>query len=299
MINALSVDVEEYFHVEAFASVVKPDQWALYPSRVEANVERILEIFSRFEVRATFYVLGWVAERYPRLVSKIQKAGHEIASHGYGHQHLRRLSPGEFREDIRRSSQCLSDQAGSRIELFRAPTFSVIRQTLWALDVLSEEGFKLDSSIFPVKHDLYGIPGSERFPHWRKTRAGNLIFEFPPSTVRCLGNDWGVGGGGYLRILPYSLTRWAIRRINEKDNQPVMVYVHPWELDPEQPRLPAGIRSRIRHYTNLGKMKERMNCLLKDFQFDTVSQVCRQLSVYQSNDSATVQPHLTGSLCAE
>jgi polysaccharide deacetylase family protein (PEP-CTERM system associated) len=268
MINALSIDVEDYFHVEAFASAVSPQNWFRFASRVEKNVELILEILAGRETKGTFFVLGWVAERFPGLVRRIADSGHEIGCHGYGHQHIRRQTHEQFREDIRRARECLADQAQKPVLGYRAPSFSIIKSTLWALDVLGEEGFRIDSSIFPVQHDLYGMPDSDRFPHWR-----NGILEFPPTTIRMAKNNLGVAGGGYLRLLPYRFTRWAIRHINEVEGQPVMVYFHPWELDPKQPRISAPLKSRLRHYTNLGGMQGKIERLLHDFRFSTVSDV--------------------------
>lgn len=272
MLNALSIDVEDYFHVEAFASRISPDDWLSFESRVEKNVDTILEILAKRQTRATFFVLGWVAERYPGLVARIADAGHEIGCHGYAHQHIRRQTPEKFRQDIHTARQCLMEQVQKPILCYRAPSFSITGSTLWALDILAEEGFKIDSSIFPVRHDVYGMPEADRFPHWR-----NRIFEFPPTTIRRVNNNFGVAGGGYLRLLPYGVTRWAIKEINEVERQPAMVYFHPWELDPGQPRIAAPLRSRLRHYTNLGVMRRKIEHLLRDFRFSTVSEVCKQI----------------------
>ncbi len=276
LLNALSIDVEDYFHVEAFAEQVSPDDWCNFPSRVENNVGIILEILARAKLRATFFVLGWVAELLPHLAPKIADAGHEIGCHGYAHRFIQRQTPRQFREDIRRARACLMDQTQQPVYCFRAPSFSIIQSTLWALDILAEEGFRIDSSIFPVKHDLYGIPDADRFPHWR-----NRIFEFPPATIRRGNNNFGVAGGGYLRLLPYGLTRWAIREINEKEMQPAMVYFHPWELDPAQPRISAPLRSRLRHYTNLSTMRNKIERLFRDFRFSTISEVCENSTEFR------------------
>ena len=264
VLNALSVDVEDYFHVEAFASRIAYDDWHTYESRVEKNVDTALEIFARHQFSATFYVLGWVAEHFPQMVKKIAGAGHEIGCHGYAHQHIHRQTPEKFRQDVRLARQRIMDQTQKPVSCYRAPSFSIVETTLWALDILAEEGFTIDSSIFPVRHDLYGIPGSPRFPHWRSG-----IFEFPPTKIGVSNLNIGIGGGGYLRLFPYSFTRWAVRKINEAEKQPVMVYFHPWELDHEQPRLSAPFRSRLRHYTNLKKCEERLRRLLADFKFGT------------------------------
>jgi polysaccharide deacetylase family protein (PEP-CTERM system associated) len=202
------------------------------------------------------------------LARRITDCGHELGCHGYGHQHIRRQSPEQFRNDIRRAKTCLENQAKKPVLCYRAPSFSITKATLWALDILAEEGFRIDSSIFPVRHDVYGMPDSERFPHWR-----NGILEFPPTTIRVANNNFGVAGGGYLRLLPYRFTQWAIRNINEVEGKPVMVYFHPWELDPDQPRISASLKSRLRHYTNLTGMQNKIERLLQNFRFSTVSDV--------------------------
>ena len=268
-INALTVDVEDYFHVEAFASSISPEDWPGYELRVENNVERILDLFSRRQVKATFFILGWVAEKAPGLARRIAGEGHEIGCHGYAHQHIRRLSPAEFREDVRRARRILMDQTGRTVQCYRAPSFSITDKTLWALDILAEEGFTIDSSIFPARHDLYGIADAPRFLYKR-----NGLIEFPPSTIRRAKINIGVAGGGYLRQFPYLITRWAIRQINEKEGQCAVVYFHPWEIDPEQPKIAAPLKSRLRHYTNLGKMFGKVERLLQDFNFSTISDVC-------------------------
>jgi polysaccharide deacetylase family protein (PEP-CTERM system associated) len=265
-VNALSIDVEDYFQVEAFA--IPPPDWPRFASRVEKNVEHVLNILAKHETKSTFFVLGWIAERFPRLVRRIVDCGHEIGCHGYGHQHIRRQTPEQFREDIHRARELLMEQAQRPIICYRAPSFSVTQSTIWALDIMSEEGFRIDSSIFPVRHDLYGMPDSSRFPHWR-----NEMLEFPPTTIRIAQTNIGVGGGGYLRLFPYRFTRWAIRKINAVEKKPAMVYFHPWELDPDQPRISAPLKSRLRHYTNLGGMQMKIERLLSDFRFSTVTDV--------------------------
>ena len=280
MLNALTIDVEEYFQVEAFASQIPRESWEGFAPRVAQCVDRALEILARHDVRATFFVMGWVAEKHPGLVRRIADAGHEIGCHSYAHQRIHRLSPEEFREDIRKARGILQDQAGAPVFAYRAPSFSIVRATLWAVDMLAEEGFRFDSSIFPVRHDLYGIPDAERFPHWQHTAQGSRLFEFPPSTVRRFGNNFGVGGGGWMRLAPYGFTRWALRRINESERQPVMVYFHPWELDPDQPRLDGPLRSRLRHYVNLSTMAGKVDRLLTEFKFAPISKVCAGLTSY-------------------
>ena len=265
----MTVDVEDYFHVEAFASAISPANWPEYELRVEKNVERILEIFSRRNIKATFFILGWVAEKAPGLARRISDAGHEIGCHGYAHQHIHRQSPDEFREDVRHARQILMNQTGQTVLCYRAPSFSITDKTLWALDILVEEGLTIDSSIFPARHDLYGIADAPRFLYKR-----NGLIEFPPSTIRRAKTSVGVAGGGYLRLFPYWITHWAIRHINEAEGQPAMVYFHPWEIDPTQPRITAPIKSRLRHYTNLEKMSGKIERLIQDFCFSTISHVC-------------------------
>jgi polysaccharide deacetylase family protein (PEP-CTERM system associated) len=278
MLNAISIDVEDYFHVEAFAARISPDDWTSFTPRVEKSIDVILEVLSNHKSKATFFILGWIAESYPLMVRSIADAGHEIGCHGYAHQHIMRQTPDQFRQDVRKARQILMDQVQAPVRCYRAPSFSIAKTTLWALDVLAEEGFKIDSSIFPVRHDLYGMPDANRFPHWIKN-----IFEFPPTTIRRAKNNFGAAGGGYLRLLPYGFTRWAIRQVNETENQPAMVYFHPWELDPQQPRISAPLRSRIRHYTNLSTMQHKVERLVREFRFSTVSDVCAQLESYQTN----------------
>jgi polysaccharide deacetylase family protein (PEP-CTERM system associated) len=287
MLNAMSVDVEDYFQVEAFASCVSRKDWESFPSRVERNVARVLELFGRYNTRGTFYVLGWVAERFPHLIRQISKAGHEIGSHGFAHQHIGRQTPESFRKDICEARDKLTNEVQKEIVCYRAPSFSVTDNTLWALEVLAQEGFKIDSSIFPVRHDLYGMPDAPRFPYWRHISKQYSIFEFPPSTVRFGNLNLGVGGGGYFRFLPYPISKRALRHINERECKPAMVYFHPWELDPGQPRIAARFRSKLRHYTNLAIMERKLERLLQDFQFTTVTIACEQLENFRAEASGT------------
>jgi len=274
MRNVMSVDVEDYFHVEAFASAIPSTEWHSYIPRVEGNVARILDLFAKYEVRATFFVLGWVAEKFPHLSRNIAAAGHEIGCHGYAHRRLHTMTPRQFQQDLRKATALLSDQVGESIRSFRAPSFSIVRKTLWAYDILSEEGYSYDSSVFPVRHDLYGIPDAQRFPHWTISDRNARIFEFPPSTLSYGGVSVGIGGGGYLRWLPYRITYWALCHINHAERQPAAVYFHPWEIDPDQPRIRVGMKSRLRHYTNLSTTEGKIERLLQDFQFGTLSEVC-------------------------
>ena len=272
MVNALTIDVEDYFHVQAFAGVILPDHWERYPQRVERNTYRLLELLQRSGTRATFFILGWVAERCPKLIRDIFNAGHEIGSHGYGHQMITCGDRKQFRNDVCRATAVLEDKTSAKLRCFRAPSYSITAKTLWALEVLGELGFEYDSSIFPVRHDLYGIPDAPRFPHYRLLHTGGRLLEFPPSTVRMCANNLPVGGGGYLRLLPYSFTAWAIRQINLKENQPALVYLHPWEIDPDQPKIPAGWRSRFRHYQNLKTTEAKLTRLLEEFSWAPISE---------------------------
>jgi polysaccharide deacetylase family protein (PEP-CTERM system associated) len=280
--NVLTVDVEDYFHVEAFADCIPKAQWDLCSPRVERNVDRILVMLDRYDVKATFFVLGWVAAKFPLLVRRIAAADHEIGCHGFSHDHLHRLSPDGFRADVRDARNRLMDLTQQPVVCYRAPSFSVTSRTMWAFDILAEEGFVFDSSVFPVRHDVYGIPAAARFPQWYRTGSGNAIFEFPPSTVRYWNNNWGVAGGGYLRFFPYAFTRWALQQINQEEHQPAMVYLHPWEIDPEQPKVSGRWRSRLRHYTNLGTTAIKLERLLQEFRFTSFSEACQHLECFQS-----------------
>jgi polysaccharide deacetylase family protein (PEP-CTERM system associated) len=265
--GALSVDVEDYFHVEAFADRIRYEDWPSFPSRVVRNTQRLLELFARHGARGTFFILGWVAEREPALVRQIAAAGHEIACHSYRHAALWRLTPEEFRADTRRAVQSLEEAAGVRVVGYRAPTFSIVPRTLWALEILAEEGFLYDSSVFPVVHDLYGIPEAPRFPFRWELAAGRSLYEIPPMTVRLAGRNLAIAGGGYLRLYPMWLTRWAVRRVQHRERRPVLIYLHPWEIDPAQPRLAGRWKSRLRHYRNLEQMEARLDELLRSGPF--------------------------------
>lgn len=288
MINALTIDVEDYFHVTAFDRHIMPDQWDTYPLRVESNTRRILDMLDEYAVRATFFVLGWVAERRPALVREIHRRGHEIACHGYGHQLIYRLTPQEFRTDVSKAKTILEDLCGERVHGYRAPSYSITAKSLWALDILVEEGFSYDSSIFPITHDIYGIPGGKRFPHEISTHAG-AIQEFPISTFPLNVGGWKshvpIAGGGYLRLFPAALVSWAIQGINARENQPAVVYFHPWEIDPHQPRIRAGLKSRFRHYLNLQRMELKIRYLLSNLRFSPVRDILK-LNFHNSNDVA-------------
>ena len=242
------------------------DQWDRFDSRVVANTERLLDMFDAASVSATFFVLGWVAERFPRLVRNIADRGHEIASHGYAHRLTYELTPDEFRDDLRRARLALESAAGTAVLGYRAPSFSVTRRSLWALDVLIEQGYVYDASIYPIRHDRYGIPDAPRHP-FQIARAGGSIWELPGSTVRVGGQNLPIGGGGYFRMLPYQWTRFGFSRVNGVEQKPVMFYLHPWEIDPEQPRVSAPVVSRLRHYYNLSQTESRLRRLLAEFRF--------------------------------
>ncbi len=273
-IHALTVDVEDYFHVEAFAKLIGRDRWDGYPLRVESSTMRILDLFDRHGVKATFFVLGWVARKTPRLVSEIARRGHEIGCHSFWHRLVYGLSPEDFRSDLREATRTIEDAAQVKLRGHRAPSYSITRQSLWALDVLAEEGYAYDSSIFPIRHDIYGFPEFPRFPVKVRLRGGAAtITEFPPSTVRILGRNLPGPGGGYLRIFPLAYARWALRRLEKRDRKLGTVYVHPWEVDPDQPRMNGPLRSRLRHYTNLKRTQARLDRLLGEFRFAPMGKV--------------------------
>jgi polysaccharide deacetylase family protein (PEP-CTERM system associated) len=269
IVNAMSVDVEDYFHVSVFDGIVPRSQWASMDSRVCANTTRLLDLFDEFRVRSTFFILGWVAERHPELVREIAARGHEIASHGYAHRLIYDQTPTAFRDDVRRAKHLLEDASGHVVNGYRAPSYSVTPRSLWALDILIDEGYRYDSSIFPIRHDRYGIPVSPREPFPIDRERGTLM-EVPGSTVRVGPLNLPIGGGGYFRLLPYEWTRWGIARLNSVEQQAAVFYIHPWEIDPDQPRLHAGWLGRFRHYRNLDKTEARLRALLTQFRFGTV-----------------------------
>ena len=270
--NALTVDVEDYFQVAALAEAVDRKDWPTMEYRVEANTDQLLQLFERRNVRATFFTLGWVAERSPDLVRRIQKAGHEIASHGYSHQLVYNQSPEVFREETRKSKQLLEDITGEPINGYRAASYSITAKSRWALDILCEEGFTWDSSIFPVHHDRYGMPGTPHQPYLLEAPEGGTLREFPLSTCPVGNYRMPIAGGGYFRLYPYALSRWGLGKIN-RAGQPFIFYLHPWEIDTGQPRLKVKAFSRFRHYNNLDKCMNRLERLLADFRFGSVSDV--------------------------
>ena len=265
--HVLSVDVEDYFQVEAFAGSVTRDNWEQYPSRVVPNTERLLDLFDQYRTKATFFFVGWVAERFPRLVREVHHRGHEVACHSFWHRTVYSLTPEEFCRDTRMACHAIEQAVGVRVLGYRAPTWSITADSLWALDILAEEGFVYDSSIYPIHHDLYGVPGAERFPYLRTCGNGMTLREYPPATVRLLGMDLPAAGGGYLRIFPFAYTDMVMARYENHYRQPAVVYLHPWEIDPEQPRIRAKLRSRLRHYTNLDRMESRLIQLLEKYRF--------------------------------
>ncbi|MFQ5645869.1 MAG: XrtA system polysaccharide deacetylase [bacterium] len=269
MINALSFDLEDYYQVEAFKGIVKYQDWPTYPGRVEPLTIKLLDLLSSNNIAATFFILGWQAEQTPELIRRIARGGHEIASHGYSHQIIAQQTPEQFRECVRKSKHILENITGRQVKGYRAPTFSITKETMWALDILIEEGYLYDSSIFPIHHDRYGIPGFGRFPRKLERSPGKAIMEIPVSTSRIMGIvNFPFSGGGYFRFLPYFLTQWAIKGINRR-NHPAFLYFHPWEFDPEQPRMPVGRAAAFRHYYNLAANQQKLLYLFEDFKFST------------------------------
>ena len=272
ILNAMTVDVEDYFQVSAFDDHVPRSQWPQLESRVVRNTDTLLRMFEEAGISATFFVLGWVAEQFPALVRRISAAGHEVASHGHAHRLVYSMTAAEFREDLRRARGALESACGSRVLGYRAPSYSITRRSLWALDVLIEEGYVYDASIYPIHHDRYGIADWPRHIH-RIDRPGGTIWEVPGSTTRWAATNFPMGGGGYFRLLPYTWTRRGIARLNTLERQPAVFYLHPWEIDPDQPRLRVGGLSRLRHYRNLEKTEARLRRLLGEFRFSTVVNV--------------------------
>ncbi|MEF2266041.1 XrtA system polysaccharide deacetylase [Janthinobacterium sp. LS2A] len=270
--NALTIDVEDYFQVSAFAPHIARADWPRLECRVEANIERILMLLDSRRIHATFFTLGWIAERYPAMLRRVAEAGHEVASHGYAHLRASDQSAAQFADDVRRSKTILEQLTGLAVRGYRAPSFSIGAANLWAFDVLQEAGYRYSSSIYPIRHDHYGMPDAPRFA-WRP-RGPHGVLELPVSTVRLRGRNWPAGGGGYFRLMPYALSRWLLRRINSRDGQAGIFYFHPWELDPGQPRPPGlSARTRFRHYLNLGRMEARLGRLTGDFAWDRMDRI--------------------------
>jgi polysaccharide deacetylase family protein (PEP-CTERM system associated) len=271
VVNAMTVDVEDYFQVSAFEQCIRREDWPQWPVRVENNTRRVLELFAQKGVHATFFVLGWVAERFPALVRDISAAGHEVASHGYGHERVTMLSREEFRHSIVHSKQLLEDLTGSAVLGYRAPSYSIGPGTLWAHDELREAGYRYSSSIVPLHHDLYGMPTAPRFAFFSKASG---MLEIPVTTARRWGRNWPCGGGGYFRLLPYALFKRGLDRVNTHERSSGVFYFHPWEIDPEQPRVPGVSRkNRVRHYLNLARTVPRLERLMRDFRFDRMDRV--------------------------
>ncbi len=269
--NALTVDVEEYFQVAAFEQTIQRDRWDATESRVEFSTARVLDLFATHGTTATFFVLGWIAERHPALVRRIVAEGHELASHGYDHTRVHQFTPEQFREDVSRTKGLLEDISGVTVRGYRAPSYSINGRNLWALEVLAETGHVYSSSIYPIRHDLYGMPEAPRFPF--RIRPGEIL-EIPVTTVKFGRNNYPCGGGGYFRLLHYGAFRWMLRRVNEQDGQPGLFYFHPWEVDPGQPRVQdAPLKSRFRHYLNLDSMHSRLERLLADFEWGRMDEV--------------------------
>ncbi len=268
--NALTIDVEDYFQVSAFAPYIRRSEWDTRECRVERNVGRILELLSQQDIKATFFTLGWLAERYPQLVRNIVAGGHELASHGYGHERASDLSRDAFTQDVTRAKKLLEDLGGQPVLGYRAPSFSIGTANLWAFDVLAATGHQYSSSVYPIKHDHYGMPDSPRFAY----RLANGLLEVPVTTLRVMNRNLPSSGGGYFRLLPYALSRWMLRKVNREDREAAVFYFHPWEIDPGQPRI-AGIsaKTRFRHYVNIGRTEGRLQSLMQDFRWGRMDQI--------------------------
>jgi polysaccharide deacetylase family protein (PEP-CTERM system associated) len=268
--NALTIDVEDYFQVSAFAPYIRRDEWETRECRVERNVDRLLQMLAAHNTHATFFTLGWVAERYPAMVRRIVAGGHELASHGHGHERASDLDPGAFRADLDRAKKTLEDIGGAAIRGYRAPSFSIGHGNLWAFDTLLETGHAYSSSLYPIKHDHYGMPDAPRFAH----RRDNGLLEVPVTTVRLGQRNLPSSGGGWFRLFPYALSHWMIRQVNQHDRQAAIFYMHPWEIDPGQPRI-AGIdaKTRFRHYVNIGRTEARLQRLLQDFRWGRMDHI--------------------------
>jgi len=272
IVNALTIDVEYYFQVSALAPHFPRKNWDAVPCRVERNVDLILDLLDQRGAKATFFTLGWVAERYPQLVRRIAEGGHEVASHGYSHERASAMTPKAFLADIALAKAVLEDIAGKKVTGYRAPSFSIGMQNLWAHDTIAEAGYVYSSSVYPVKHDHYGIPDAPRFPYL----LASGLMEIPVTTMRLLGRNWPAGGGGYFRLLPYAVSRWQIARVNRDDKRPAIFYFHPWEVDPDQPRVAeASAKARFRHYVNLSRTENRLKRLLGDFNWGRADEVFR------------------------
>lgn len=287
MRNAFSIDVEDWFQVSAFAPYIEREQWERLPCRVERNVDLLLGLLDDAGVHATFFVLGWIAQRHPMVIRRIVAAGHELASHGYGHHRVTELTPEHFRDDLSRTRSLLEQGGGVPVIGYRAPSFSIGPANAWAHDVLAQTGHRYSSSVFPVAHDHYGAPDAPRFAH----QLGSGLVEIPPSTVRWSGRNWAIGGGGWFRLLPYAVSAWGLRRINSVDGQPAVVYYHPWEFDPDQPRVShAGAKARFRHYLNLSRTEPRIRRLLRELKWDRIDRVFGAVLGLPSTSNSVSRP---------
>lgn len=285
IVNGMSVDVEEWFQVGAFEDTISHDDWARFAPRVERNVTRILELFAAANVKATFFTLGWVAERHPALIRQIVEQGHEIASHGYDHARVFTFDRAGFAADLERARKAIEDAAGQQVTGYRAPSFSIDQRTPWAFDVMAEQGYAYSSSVAPVVHDHYGWPDAPRFAF--QPLAGSSLVEVPVTTAEFAGRRLAAGGGGFFRVLPYAFSTWAIRQVNGQARRPAIFYFHPWEIDPDQPRLAsAPIKSKLRHYTNLGKMAGRLERLLGDFAWGRMDALAGAQLAHLERDAA-------------
>ena len=281
MRNALSVDVEDWFQVGAFEGVIDKGSWDGLIHRVERNTEAVMALFAEANVKATFFTLGWVANRYPALVRRIAEAGHEVASHGWDHERVFRMTPGQFEGDLKHARAAIEDAAGQAVTGYRAPSFSIDMRTPWAHAILADAGYLYSSSVAPVIHDHYGWPDAPRFAF--RPLMDSALIELPVTTVALRGRNFAAGGGGFFRLFPYDLSRWAIRHVNGQENRPAIFYFHPWEIDPAQPRVRnAPIKSRLRHYTNLGNMAPKLKKLLKDFSWHRTDEVAAEQAVLLS-----------------
>jgi polysaccharide deacetylase family protein (PEP-CTERM system associated) len=288
IVNALTIDVEDWFHASVFNEKISQKQWDKCESRVVFNVDRILQILRARNVRATFFVLGWVAEKHPEVVQMIQEEGHELSTHGYAHKLIYKQTPKEFEEDVRTSIEIIEGQTGTRVVGYRAPSYSIIDRTFWAYEVIYDLGILYDSSIFPIKHDIYGVPFAPRFPYKIELDNGKEIYEFPLSTIIYFGKNFPIAGGGYFRLFPYWFIKWGIKKLNDS-GKPVIIYFHPWELDPDFPRLRLGFTKNFRTYCNLILTEEKLKKLIKDFKF---APVCDVLKIDCLETSMTISEKL-------
>ncbi|ABD79403.1 XrtA system polysaccharide deacetylase [Saccharophagus degradans] len=290
VVHAMTVDVEDYFHVSAFYKVISQGDWDKWPTRVEENTLKLLDLFEQRKIKCTFFVLGWVAERFPELIRKLSEQGHEIASHGYSHQLVYTQTPEVFREETKKSKDILEQITQQPILGYRAASYSITRKSLWALDILDELGFEWDSSIFPVHHDNYGVPGSPTQPYTIELENGNKITEFPLTSAKVMGMSIPAAGGGYFRQYPYALSRWLFERASVNQTRPLIFYLHPWEIDPDQPRVPnASFKSKFRHYTNLHRCYGRLERMINDFNFGTIQQSLGSVNIDQNVHISTLR----------